>query len=428
MTVVRVVVLNYEGGDDLVRAVDALAATRTDASVQIVVVDNGSTDTSVAAVEATHPEVEVRRTGTNRGFGANNDALGDLDGIDYVALVNNDAFVEPGWLDPLVDALAADDQLGAVQAKIVFEPRFVEVHVETLASVRRFDPRRFGVQLRGARVDGVDVWPGVHVASGGLGPTLEGGQRVEWTAPWAVVRVPVDAAAVRASGRVELLVATEEPKGVRLAGADGAVEVELSAEPRWVEVPLGGTPFDVINSVGGELLADGSAADRGVHQRDRGPVRPGHGSGRVVAVGRCCCARPTWPTSGSSTSASSSTTRTPTSRPGDGPEDGAMASCPPRWCAIVHAASSGVASSLLRWHVERNRLLYLTKDAPVGLAARAVLRHPLSTLSYARRDVIGPLVDRRPIDTATVRLRLSAYAGYLRLAPAMLAERRQARR
>ncbi len=192
MTVVRVVVLNYEGGDDLVRAVDALAATHTQATVQIVVVDNGSTDTSVAAVEAAHPDVEVRRTGANRGFGANNDALRDLQGIDYVALVNNDAFVEPGWLDPLVDALAADQGLGAVQAKILFEPRFVEVHVEALASVRRFDPRRFGVQLRGARVDGVDVWAGVHLASGGLGPTLEGDQRVEWTAPWAVVRVPVD--------------------------------------------------------------------------------------------------------------------------------------------------------------------------------------------------------------------------------------------
>ena len=42
--------------------------------------------------------------------------------------------------------------------------------------------------------------------------------------------------------------------------------------------------------------------------------------------------------------------------------------------------------------------------------------------------MIGPLVDHRPVDTGTVRLRLSAYAGYLRLAPAMLAERWQARR
>jgi N-acetylglucosaminyl-diphospho-decaprenol L-rhamnosyltransferase len=93
-----------------------------------------------------------------------------------------------------------------------------------------------------------------------------------------------------------------------------------------------------------------------------------------------------------------------------------------------HAASSGRASRVLRWHSERNRLLYLTKNGPAAAAGRAVLRHPLSTLSYARRDVVGPLLDHRPVDTATVRLRLSAYVGYLRLAPAMLAERRQARR
>ena len=90
-----------------------------------------------------------------------------------------------------------------------------------------------------------------------------------------------------------------------------------------------------------------------------------------------------------------------------------------------HAASSGVASPLLRWHVERNRLLYLTKNAPWGQAAAAVARHPLSTLSYARRDVVGPWLDHRPVDASTVRLRLSAYVGYLRLAPAMLAERRR---
>ena len=142
--------------------------------------------------------MEVRRTGVNRGFGANNDALADLAGVDFVALVNNDAFVEPGWLDPLVAALAADEGLGAVQAKILFEPRFVEVHIETLASVRRFDPRRFGVALRGARVEARDAWADVHLGAGGLGPTLDGDDRVEWTAPWAVVRVPVDPTAERA--------------------------------------------------------------------------------------------------------------------------------------------------------------------------------------------------------------------------------------
>ena len=48
------------------------------------------------------------RPGRNTGFaGGNNLALRDLDGVDYVALLNNDAFVEPGWLEPLVAALEA---------------------------------------------------------------------------------------------------------------------------------------------------------------------------------------------------------------------------------------------------------------------------------------------------------------------------------
>ena len=46
-------------------------------------------------------------TGGNLGFVANNIALRDLDDVDYVALVNNDAFVSSAWLKPLVAALGA---------------------------------------------------------------------------------------------------------------------------------------------------------------------------------------------------------------------------------------------------------------------------------------------------------------------------------
>ena len=190
---------------------------------------------------------------------------------------------------------------------------------------------------------------------------------------------------------------------------------------------MGGTPFDVINSAGGELLADGSAADRGVHQRDEGqfdrPAELAAWSGGAVLL------RPAYLADVGLFDERFFLYYEDTDLSARGRARGWRYGFVPT--SVVrhrHAASSGVASSLLRWHVERNRLLYLTKDAPLGLAARAVARHPLSTLSYARRDVIGPLVDRRPVDTATVRLRLSAYAGYLRLAPAMLAERWQARR
>ena len=118
MTVVRVVVLNYDGGADLVRGRRRAGARRVRRRpCEVVVVDNASTDGSPEAVEAAHPDVAVVRTGANRGFGANNDALVDLDGVDYVALVNNDAFVDPGWLDPLVAALEATPGWGRRRAR-----------------------------------------------------------------------------------------------------------------------------------------------------------------------------------------------------------------------------------------------------------------------------------------------------------------------
>jgi O-antigen biosynthesis protein len=427
MTAVRVVVLNYDGGPQVVRAVDALAALDTSAQVTVVVVDNGSTDGSADAVAAAHPEVEVRRTGRNRGFGANNDALGDLGGIDYVALVNPDAFVEPGWLDPLVEALDADVALGAVQSKMLYEPRFVPVQIETLASTRRFDPRRFGVALRGLRVAGRDRWADAHLAAGGHGASLEDGELVEWTAPWAELRVPVDPDQATAPASVELRVSTVPARMVRLAGPDGAVEVEVGPTPAWIEVPLGGRPVDVINSAGVELLADGSAANRGAGEVDRGQYdRP---SALDAWSGGAVLLRPAYLAEVGLFDERYFLYYEDADLSARGRGLGWRYRFEP--ASVVrhhHAASSGVASRVLRWHVERNRLLYLTKNGSPAVAGRAVARHPLSTLSYARRDVVGPLLDHRPVDTSTVGLRLSAYAAYLRLAPAMLAERRRLRR
>jgi GT2 family glycosyltransferase len=80
-----------------------------------------------------------------------------------------------------------------------------------------------------------------------------------------------------------------------------------------------------------------------------------------------------------------------------------------------HAASSDVTSTLFRFHDDRNRLLALTKNAPGGLAARAVLRYPLTIASLTLRQ--GP----RAAMTGT---RLRALASYLRLLPRMLRRRR----
>lgn len=90
--------------------------------VDIVVVDNGSTDGSCNDWPTRYPGIELRQTGRNLGFGAAaNVGLHDLADVAAVSLVNPDAFVERGWLTPLYDALMSDQGLGATCPKLLFD-------------------------------------------------------------------------------------------------------------------------------------------------------------------------------------------------------------------------------------------------------------------------------------------------------------------
>jgi GT2 family glycosyltransferase len=111
------VVVDHDGGELTVRCIESLRKTVWDGELEIVLVDNASR----SPIETPWPEVRVRREASNRGFaGGANAGIGNLDGIDAVALVNNDAVVDPGWLVPLARALDADASLGACSPKIRF--------------------------------------------------------------------------------------------------------------------------------------------------------------------------------------------------------------------------------------------------------------------------------------------------------------------
>jgi GT2 family glycosyltransferase len=112
------VVLNWNGGDDTPKALASLEGIET------ICVDNGSTDGSDAEVERRFPGVELIRNGANLGFaGANNVGIRRaLDrGADWVALVNNDAVVEPGFAAALERAAGARPDAGLLACKVLFE-------------------------------------------------------------------------------------------------------------------------------------------------------------------------------------------------------------------------------------------------------------------------------------------------------------------
>jgi GT2 family glycosyltransferase len=88
-------------------------------SLQIVVVDDGSTDESVSWIRQNFPEVELIRNQKNLGFVGATQAGIDATDAEILVFLNNDTRVEPESLRLLVDPLLSGKLTGAVGCQIL---------------------------------------------------------------------------------------------------------------------------------------------------------------------------------------------------------------------------------------------------------------------------------------------------------------------
>ncbi|MBQ7955146.1 MAG: glycosyltransferase family 2 protein [Lachnospiraceae bacterium] len=101
---ITVVIPNYNGIKFMADCMDALAP-QVNEDVQVLVVDNGSTDNSVSILEQSYPWAEVIKLGENTGFcHAVNVGIRQAESP-YVILLNNDTKVLPGYIDALLDIM-----------------------------------------------------------------------------------------------------------------------------------------------------------------------------------------------------------------------------------------------------------------------------------------------------------------------------------
>ncbi len=426
--VVRVVVLNFDGGPMTLHCLDSLlAADPAGCDVEVVLVDNASVDGVTDLVRAGYPGVKVIESLENTGFaGGCNLGMGDLTGVDFVALVNNDAMVDAGWLGPLRQALEADPGLGAACPKMLFATADQWVRIE--APTRRVPPdtRELGVKVDSVRLDGRDVWDELVTDEGVWWP--EPGDRGEppfrWTKAAGELRFPLPAGATPAA-TVEFRLTSPTP--VTAVVSTGVTSQDLAVGPAGVTVtlPLDPTPAPIINNAGSALYVGGYGGDRGFLERDTGQyddpaevfawcggavlLRAGY----LADVGRF------------------------DERLFLYYEDTDL-SWRGRWLgwryryvpgSVVrhrHAQSSGgPRSEVFRYHVERNRLLVLAKCAPRAVALAAwgeQTRHVWGTFVG---EVLRPLPRRpRPVFLGQ-RWRSLHHA--LRLLPGVLRDRRALR-
>lgn len=111
---VAVVILNWNNAPDTIACLSSVASLDYP-SFRTVVVDNGSTDDSVAALRGAHLGVELLETGANLGYaeGCNVGIRHALArGAEFVLLLNNDTLVAPAMLSRLVAAATSDPRVG----------------------------------------------------------------------------------------------------------------------------------------------------------------------------------------------------------------------------------------------------------------------------------------------------------------------------
>lgn len=118
-----VIIPNWNGLQHLPICLEALRR-QTYPHLEVIVVDNASGDGSQALLKARYPEICLIALPTNRGFtGACNAGLLAAQGT-YLALLNNDTEVDPGWVAAVVHAFEHHPDAGLVASKmLLFDQR-----------------------------------------------------------------------------------------------------------------------------------------------------------------------------------------------------------------------------------------------------------------------------------------------------------------
>lgn len=256
----RVVLVNHNAGPLLERAVRSVRASQWPGEIDVVVVDNASSDDSLLAVEDL-PDVHVIENATNEGFSANNRGLSDLIGDEFVldipepavvALLNPDAAVRPEAFRRLASELDADKMIGVSTPTILFDRPFIECRISTDG-----DP----LVISYINCEGDDLASRCHGVNGA--ERFPGADGPVWHCPNnSILRVPV----TTLGGNLDL----------GIERGDGAIDGEpVAAGDVYSSLVAGRPSLRIVQNAGTRIDGSGIGHSRGFAKRvdeDLGPV------------------------------------------------------------------------------------------------------------------------------------------------------------
>jgi len=401
---IRAVVVNYNGGDEVIACLHALLASEVD-DLEVVVVDNGSIDGSAERVAALSGVRLVRSPG-NLGYPAINQVVEDLTAVDAVAIINPDAVVGPDCLALLAAALD-DPHVGAACPLILLDGAYREIRFSLDGAPR--------ASLDLLTIDGADRW---HLT----------GERVRRRWHRGVAWTVGDGSILRttAPGPVRIRLRAQGPGQLTLTSGEHRLDVPVDRQPATVSVPVDGEAQRIVQNAGSVIGPHGLGLNRGYHAPDgpafAQPVDLPAWCGAAVLL-RTAYLRdvglldPRWFLYYEDT-------------------DLAWRGLLRGWCyryvpsaRVTHAHSTTIGHGSGLYDVQhlRNRVLTVTKNAPRAEIA-STWRDALHLVGQQlRADVAGRLRDRRSPELVLSGRRLTALARAALMTPDVLRTRRTVR-
>lgn len=117
MSTTSIVILNYNGQKFLEQFLPSVV--KYSGAYKIIIADNCSTDNSIDYLKTHYPSIQLIYIPENKGYSAGyNYALSKIDS-DYYVLLNSDVEVTENWIDPIINSMEKDENIAAVQPKIL---------------------------------------------------------------------------------------------------------------------------------------------------------------------------------------------------------------------------------------------------------------------------------------------------------------------
>ena len=131
---VSIITVNFNGIFFLKTLFDSIASLDyPQEKLQVIMVDNGSTDCSVSFVKINYPKVKILEIKKNLGFAGGNNAGIKIAEGDYIAFINNDCVVEKGWLLSLINTLKEKEgkniKIGGAGSKVLFYFKYLPLKI-----------------------------------------------------------------------------------------------------------------------------------------------------------------------------------------------------------------------------------------------------------------------------------------------------------